>query len=216
MVEIKNKKLSKISLEEKLKKLVESVDEEPNETKTTKDKQFKETKDVKESLSEKILPIFEPVENVAANLQLTEEDKELPKTENLEQAVAEVQTTSTDKKENEPNSINYVSSSASGIGNCQANNQKENINSKYNPGITNTEKNLSRERDRIESPNMMSNKLHNPFGHSRRDSSSYFNNYSSENMTGEKDSARMYEETKQRFYETSQRDVHHRAANKNI
>jgi len=202
-----------ISLEEKLRKLAEDkkkteVKREEKKPETPAKSEDKEP--VKEKLPEDKLPAFESVITPLTLLTQTEEDEETPKTQNLEKAVSEVQTDALPtKKENEPRAYT-ISGDQDHIGKYSSGDTGS--ESKYHT-VKLTERNLGRDRTQPLASNLMSGKLVNPFDHSDRNN--YMNPYSAENNNDVQDSARMYEETKERFYETSQRDIHKRP-NKNI
>lgn len=208
MVVTNNRKTKEINLEEKLKKLAEKIDLKPKKE-THKKQTTAEDKGSKEILPEKQPLIIEPNQILDNELKNINENKEPIKPETLEQVIADVQTEVAEKKENNPVSANYsIASNLKNAANYQT--------SKYNPGNTKVNINLNRDQNKNNSPNLISSKLYNPFDASKRDVFSYANNYSSENNADEKDSARMYEETKQKFYEASQRDIHDKRSNKNI
>lgn len=201
-----------ISLEEKLRKLAEDKKKEDKKPEAKKEEKKQETpikSEEREPVKER-LPVFESAVVPITSLNSTEESKDAQKTENLERAVSEVQTPiPQNKKENEQRLYNVLGNQGH-IGKYQSNDAGS--DGKYHP-VKLTERNLSRDRPQPVSPNLMSGKLLNPFDHSDRNT--YMNAYSTEIDKGEQDSARMYEETKERLYETSQRDIHKRP-NKNI
>lgn len=226
-----------ISLEEKLRKLLvdkkaheKKVEEKDNKTRAEHEKKLDEklkkkpnnqsvvanvAKDSKETLPEKQVRIFESDVVAKTDLQNIAENKELVKNETLEQTIADVEPLASDKKETKPESINYSISGKSGdINNYQTGNPKNTLGNKYDPTTANINRNLN--RDQNNSPGIIGSRLYNPFNTPRGDAFAYANNYSSESGVEEKDGMRMYEESKQKFYETSHRDIHDKKSNKNI
>lgn len=203
--------VEKNSLEEKLKKLI-PIKKEEDKIDIPKEKDASENKDNKTE-PQNTIPHFEQKKNFGINLQKIVENKEPPKIENLEMGLTNSpENNSSAIPEKESELVKYTHND---LGKYQASSQKYNSD-KHDDDIKNIDRNLNRDSNSTNTGGLINTRPHNPFNQSRGSIETYTNSYSNNNQNGKQDGARMYEETQQRFYEASQRDVHSKNNNKNI